>query len=157
MKTINITDQNEIEAIINKCDICFVGINEKGAAPYVIPMNFGFLNSEVYLHSAPFGKHLDLLVLDKNISITFCLVDKLVYQHVNVACSYRMDSRSVVCSGVVTFIEDLKEKEKAMNLIMSKFSDKDFSYSLPAIKNVKVWKVKVEKITAKAFGQKSRK
>ena len=58
MKTIKITEQNEIEAIINSCDICFVGINEKNAAPYVIPMNFGYFKSVVYLHSAPFGKHL---------------------------------------------------------------------------------------------------
>ncbi|HRZ96448.1 MAG TPA: pyridoxamine 5'-phosphate oxidase family protein [Paludibacter sp.] len=155
MKTIKIDELAEIEAIINGCDICFVGINVKDEAPYVIPMNFGYSDNVVYLHSAPFGKHLDLLVIDPNISITFCLVEKLVYQHVNVACSYRMDSKSVVCSGKVAFIEDLKEKEIALNLIMRKFSEKDFSYSLPAIKNVKVWKVEIDKITAKAFGQKS--
>lgn len=157
MKTINISDQTEIEAIINGCEICFVGINEKDAAPYLLPMNFGYQNNEIYLHSAPYGKHLELLKKDNRISITFCLVEKLVYQHVNVACSYRMDSRSVVCNGIVTFIEDLKEKEMVLNLIMKKFSDKEFSYSLPAINNVKVWKLKIEKITAKAFGQKSHK
>ncbi len=155
MKTINISDQTEIEAIINGCEICYVAINEKDAAPYLIPMNFGYQNNVIFLHSAPFGKHLELLKEDNRISITFCLVEKLVYQHVNVACSYRMDSRSVICKGVVTYIEDLKEKETVLNMIMKKFSDKEFTYSLPAITNVKVWKVNLDKITAKAFGQKS--
>lgn len=154
MKTVNITHQEEIEAIINGCDICCVGINENEASPYVIPMNFGYHENEIFLHSAPFGKHLSLIEINNLVTITFCQVAKLVYQHEDVACSYRMDSRSVICNGRVTFIEDLREKEIALNLIMKKFSDKEFTYSLPAIKNVKVWKVKIEKVTAKAFGQK---
>ncbi|MDO9152441.1 MAG: pyridoxamine 5'-phosphate oxidase family protein [Paludibacter sp.] len=157
MKTINITKQTEIDAIINECDICFVGINQTNAAPYVIPMNFGYHDNQIFLHSAPYGKHLNLLELDNKISITFCLINKLVYQHPEVACSYRMDSRSVVCSGVITFIDNIHEKEKALNLIMQKFTDREFSYSLPALQNVKVWKVKIEEISSKAFGQKSKK
>jgi hypothetical protein len=36
---------------------------------------------------------------------------------------------------------------------MKKYSDKAFKYSLPALKNVKLWIAEVHEMTAKAFGQ----
>jgi nitroimidazol reductase NimA-like FMN-containing flavoprotein (pyridoxamine 5'-phosphate oxidase superfamily) len=64
-----------------------------------------------------------------------------------------MFSQSVVCKGAVTFVEDLNEKEELMNVVMKKFSDRSFKYSKPALTNVKVWRVTVDEMTAKAFGQ----
>ena len=154
MRTFFIEDQVEIENIINACDICFVGISELDGSPYVIPMNFVYAGGEVILHSAPEGKHQQLLANDNRVCITFCSDRKLMYQHPDVACSYSMNSKSVQVKGKVTFIENLEEKEQAMNLFMKKYTQRsDFKYSLPALRNVKVWKVNVESITAKAFGQ----
>jgi len=143
-----------MESIINECDLCFAGIVEADGTPYVIPMNFGYANGEIILHSAPEGKHLSLLELNNRICVTFCTDRKLVYQHPDVACSYSMFARSVVCKGAVTFIEDLAEKAAVMDLMMKKFSDRTFKYSTPALMNVKVWRVTVDEMTAKAFGQK---
>ncbi len=154
MRTSFITDKNEIDEIINQCDICFAGLIETDGTPYVIPMNFGYLNGEIILHSAPEGKHISLLEHNNRICVTFCPSDRSVaYQHQDVACSYSMTSKSVVCKGAVTFIEDLDEKERTMNAMMKKFTDKAFKYSVPALRNVKVWRVTVDEVTAKAFGQ----
>ena len=153
MRTSFISDKTEIESIIDQCDICFVGITEADGTPYVIPMNFGYLNGQIMLHSAPEGKHLSLLTLSNRICVTFCTDRKLMYQHPDVACSYSMNSKSVVCKGSVSFLEDLQEKEEAMNQLMKKFSDRSFSYSAPALRNVKVWRVTVDEMTAKSFGQ----
>jgi len=153
MRTLVITDKAQIEDIINQCDICFVGITEADGTPYVIPMNFGYYNGEIILHSGPEGKHLRLLELNNRVCVTFCSDRKLVYQHPDVACSYSMLSKSAVCKGSVTFIEDLAEKEEVLNSMMMKFSDKAFKYSAPALRNVKVWRVTIDEMTAKAFGQ----
>lgn len=153
MRTSFITDKTEIESIINQCDICFIGLTEADGTPYVIPMNFGYANDQIYLHSAPEGKHIHLLELSNRICVTFCPERKLVFQHPDVACSYSMLSKSVVCKGEVTFIEDLHEKAEALNSMMKKFSDRTFKYSTPALANVQVWRIKVDEITAKAFGQ----
>lgn len=153
MRTSIITDTKEKEDIINQCDICFVGIIEADGSPYVIPMNFGYADGEIILHSAPEGKHLRLLKLNNRICVTFCSERKLVYQHPDVACSYSMLSKSVLCKGSVTYIEDLTEKERTMNLVMKNYSDRTFKYSTPALTNVKVWRVKVDEMTAKVFGQ----
>jgi nitroimidazol reductase NimA-like FMN-containing flavoprotein (pyridoxamine 5'-phosphate oxidase superfamily) len=154
MRTFFIEDIIEIENIINACEICFVGITELDGSPYVIPMNFAYSHGEVILHSAPEGKHLQLLENDNRVCLTFCSDRKLMYQHPDVACSYSMNSKSVLVKGKVTFIDNLEEKEQAMNLFMEKYTQRtDFKYSVPALRNVKVWKVKIEKMTAKAFGQ----
>ena len=153
MRTHIITEKKEIEDIISQCDVGFVGITEADGTPYVIPMNFGYINGEIILHSAPEGKHLRLLEHNNRICVTFCSDRKLVYQHPEVACSYSMLSKSAVCKGYVTFIEDLTEKEEVLNSMMIKFSDRTFKYSASALRNVKVWRVTIDEMTAKAFGQ----
>jgi len=153
MRTSFITDKKEIEEIIHHCDVCFIGLTERDGSAYVIPMNFGYSEGELILHSGPEGKHLSLIGIDNRICVTFCSERKLVYQHPDVACSYSMLAQSVVCKGRVTFIEDLAEKEAAMNLTMKNYTDKAFKYSKPALMNVKIWRVTIEEITAKSFGQ----
>ncbi len=153
MRTSFITDKKEIDAIIHQCDICFLGITEEDGTPYVIPMNFGYCDGEIILHSAPHGKHLTLLAQNNHVCITFCPERKLVYQHPDVACSYSMLSKSVLCKGTVSYIEDLDEKEKTMNILMKNYTDVAFKYSKPALTNVKIWRVSINEITAKAFGQ----
>ena len=153
MRTSYIVEKDELQTIINQCDICFVGMVEEDGTPYVIPMNFGYRNQEIILHSGPHGKHLGLLELNNRVCITFCTEHKLVFQHPDVACSYSMTSRSVLCKGAVSFVEDLTEKEELLNLLMQNYTDRPFKYSVPALKNVKVWRVSVDEMTGKSFGQ----
>lgn len=153
MRTTFITDTTEMESVIQQCKICFVGFTELDGTPYVIPMNFGYANGEIILHSGPHGKHLGLLERNNRVCVTFCTEGKLVYQHPDVACSYSMVSKSVLCKGAVTFIEDLTEKEKTLNMLMKNYTDRPFKYSKPALTNVKVWRVTVDEMTAKSFGQ----
>ena len=140
MRTSFITDKDEIEGVILQCDICFVGITEADGTPYVIPMNFGYADGEIILHSGPEGKHLSLVEISPRVCVTFCNGGKLLYQHPDVACSYSMLSKSVLCKGSVSFIESLEDKEKALLIMMKKYSDRKFKFSTPALKNVKVWR-----------------
>lgn len=155
MRTLLLTDRGQIDEIIKACDVCFVGMNGADGVPYVIPMNFGYDGEELVLHSAREGKHTDLLKRDNRVSVTFCSGRTLRCQHPDVACSYSMESASVICTGTVSFVEqdNLEEKRRALHVLMKNYITKDFSYSEPALKHVKVWKIRIETLTAKAFGQ----
>ncbi len=153
MKTVSITEIKEIEKVIKACNICFLGVADSNNTPYVLPMNFGYDQGIIYLHSAPEGKIVDIVNYNKKVCLSFCTDTDIVAQHPQVACSYRMKSKSVVAWGEVLFINDLKEKEKALNFLMSNYSDMDFKYSEPALKNVKIWSIQLEDITCKAFAQ----
>lgn len=151
-----IDDKSEIEKIIKGCRTCFLGISDEQNQPYVIPMNFGFYNNEIYLHSGQFGRKWEILKKNPKACITFCLGDELAYQDEHIACSWRVKSKSVIAEGIIEFIDDFDEKVKAMNITMGQYSEKTFTYSSPAIKNVGVFKMKIEKIVAKQFGEKAK-
>ena len=152
MKTIAITDPAEIEDIIRKCPYCMVGITDLQGNPYVIPMNFAYRDGVIYLHSGPDGSKLEMVKQHPQVCITFCEGHELVYMHRQVACSYSMKSRSVMCRGNVRFIEEMDEKRNILDLVMRHYVDYEFKYSEPAVRNAKIWEVKVEKMTCKSFG-----
>ena len=154
MITINIEERHLIEEIISKNTICYVGMIDKGGFPYVIPMNFGYADGKIILHSDPHGRHVSLLEKDNRVCVTFCTDNnRIFYQHPDVACSYSMESKSVLVRGKIQFIEDLEEKQRLMKLFMKHYTDREFKISTPAIRTVKIWLLEPEKITAKAFGQ----
>lgn len=154
MRTKFISEQEEIDKIIVGCKQCFVGITEEDGSPYVIPMNFGYVEGVIILHSDSHGKHIRLLERDNRVCVTFCTENnRLLYQHPDVACSYSMESKSVLCKGKIEFVEELEEKDRLMKLFMKQYTDREFKISIPAIRNVKIWLLKPDRMTAKAFGQ----
>ncbi len=159
MKTIKIDENEEIEKIIKSCQTCYLGVANTDGTPYVLPMNFGYEDETIYIHSGPTGELIDIVNENPKVCVTFCTEGKLVFQHPQVACSYRMKSKSVVAWGNVEFLDDddLVNKEKALNILMAQYSDKEFKYSTPALKNVKIWKIVPTKITCKSFAEPHRK
>ena len=123
MKTITITDPTQIEEIIRKCPYCIVGITDLEGNPYAVPMNFAYQDGVIYLH-----------------------------RHRQVACSYSMKSRSVICRGKVHFVEDMEEKRRVLDMLMKQYTENECKYAEPAVRNVKIWEVKVEKISCRSFG-----
>lgn len=153
MKTEVLTDLEQIESVIKACSVCYVGLIDSDGSPYVIPMNFGYYKNIIYLHSAPTGNLVDKVKNDNRICITFCSDGELVYQHPDVACSYRMKAESIVCKGKVGFVDDFDKKVEILNIIMKQYvKDKSFNYSKPAVENVLIWEVPIEKATGKSFG-----
>lgn len=152
MKTFPIEEWEQIETVIRSCRICFIGMADEHGTPYVLPMNFGYADGIIYLHSAQQGRSISILEKNSQACITFCSDAQLVFQHPDVACSYRMRAGSVICEGRIEFENDFDEKVKALNILMKQYTEKTFSYSTPAIENVKVWKMKIERVQAREFG-----
>ncbi len=152
MRTVAHYNTEFIEKVIENCDVCFVGMVDVDGTPYVLPMNFGYKDKTVILHSAPDGRKIDILNKNKKVSIVFSTDSELVYQHKQVACSYRVRSTSVIISGEVEFVEDDEGKREALDILMENYSVDNFGYSNPAVRNVKVWRVKAEAMTCREFG-----
>ena len=144
--------QEEIDRIINKCDVGYLAMVDKDNTPYVIPMNFGLERNFIYLHSGMEGKKLDILKRNNRVSMSFSTDHDLYIRNDAVACSYTMKYRSVLAHGLVDFIEDKEDKILGMNVIMKHYSGKEFTYNLPAINNVCVLRVVVEKFEARVYG-----
>ena len=152
MKTIVCTENERMEEILRACRICFVGMADTDGVPYVLPMNFGYQDGVIYLHSAQEGRSIETLGRNPRVCIAFCPSAELVAQHDEVACSYRMRSESVLCWGKVEFVEDFEKKVEALDILMRQYSGRAFTYGAPAVRNVKIWRVEIEEMSGKEFG-----
>lgn len=152
MKNRVLSLESELDAIIQKCTYCAVSMIDSDGKPYVVPMNFGFHDQVLYLHSGPEGKKIDILHNNPEVCVAFSTDHELKWQHSEVACSYSMKYRSVLLYGSVVFLHQDHEKEAALDCIMKHYTDQSYRYSEPAIKNVCVIKVDVQKMEGRAYG-----
>jgi len=148
MKKIQITGHDEIAAIINAAHTCTLSMVDDGK-PYCVPMNFTYENGIIYFHGAPFGRKIDILNNNSLVCVSFFSDELLNIRHKDVACSYSMKFKSVLCEGKVVFVDDNAEKEKVLNMVMKKYSGRDdFKYSKPALDNVNVFYLNPDVVTA---------
>ncbi|MEI6434176.1 MAG: pyridoxamine 5'-phosphate oxidase family protein [Bacteroidota bacterium] len=152
MRTRTSTDKKEIEGIILKCQWCHVAMVDKDGKPYVIPMNFGYRDGTIFLHGAHSGKKIDILQNNPEVCINFSTDHLLRYQNEQVACSWSMKYRSVLCYGQVEFIAEPEAKTQALDIIMSQFSGNQFKYNPPSLREVSVFCVKVKRYEGRIFG-----
>lgn len=151
MKNRVITLKEEIERIIRACDVCNLAMADEHG-PYVIPMNFGYEQDVIYLHSSQTGKKIDILKKNPRVAVSFSTDHELRWQSEKVACSYSMKYRSVLAFGKVEFVEDREAKIAALNVIMKNYTEKTYSYGEPSLVEVLVFKVVVDKLEGRAYG-----
>lgn len=154
MRTNFIHNREEINDVIRSCKTCYLAMSDNNI-PYVLPMNFALDGDFIILHSAKSGRMWDTLLKNPQVCINWTLGEELAWQDVQVGCSYRVKSKTVLVEGIVDFIDDFNEKERCMKVMMAQYSNREFSFSAPSVNHVGVLKVKIEKITAKEFGAKA--
>jgi len=154
MRTLLIENKEEIYTVIKACKTCYLAMADNNM-PYVLPMNFALDGDNVILHSAQTGRMWETLQKNQSVCINWTLGEELAWQNVKVGCSYRVKSKSVVVEGTVEFVDDYDEKDRLLKVFMSQYSDLEFKFNGPAVRNVGVLKVHVDNITAKEFGAKA--
>lgn len=115
-------------------------------------MNFGFKDDVIYIHGARKGKKINILQQNPEVCINFSTDQALRYQNENVACSWSMKYRSVLCYGKVEFVQDPEEKSRIMNIIMAHYTQREFTFGAPAIREVNVMKIRVGKFEGRSYG-----
>jgi len=152
MRSKIITKATEIEEIFNKCQVCYLSMVDSGNEPYVLALNYGYKDDCIWLHTAQTGRKMDILRKNNKVCIAFSTDHELKFQNQEVACSYAMKYRSIIVHGHVEFIEDDNQKKEALNIIMKHYTGREFTYNLPAVREVAVFKVIIEKMQARQLG-----
>ena len=145
-----IVDEEVMVSIIEKAIICRVAMCWQDE-PYVIPMNFGYRDNYIYLHSAGEGRKLDILRNNDKVCIESGLGDFFLF--VKEACNTNMKYKSVLAFGKAVILKDISEKKRALDIIMHHYYYHDslsvFHYPKNTLGKVIIIKVKVEKMTGK--------
>ncbi len=144
-------DKELIRSIFNDCEICHLSMVDDENGPYVVPMNYGFDDDYIYLHSGAEGQKMKFLKKKPKVCLNFSTGHVLRWQHEKVACSYGMKYKSIQVFGAVQFVEDKEDKIAVLDYIMKKYSEREFKYSDPAVREVICMKVKIDKLICRTY------
>lgn len=111
-KTFN-ESREEMERILREERVGYLGLSMDGK-PYVVPLNYGYVEGRILFHGALTGKKLDYLRANPRVCFTVGRQFGKVVRHPQGAlCHVNLDS--VICYGVARIVESVEERKKILN------------------------------------------
>lgn len=149
-RELEVTDAVEIKNILDKSKVVHIAMVDDGE-PYMVPMNYGYTMVDgklsLYVHGATKGRKLDVMKANPNVFVELdCDIEPFEGE---VACQYGMAYASLMGKGKATIIEDSKEKEEALSILMKTQTGKDFTFNEKLVSIVAVIRIDIEEYTAK--------
>jgi uncharacterized protein len=145
-----IKDVAKMNEIINASSVCWVAMSRKNN-PYIIPMNFGFKDQCIYLHSIGEGLKIDILKEFPRVCIAFGQNIELL--PASDVCESDMNYQSVLVFGEAEFITDEDKKKEALDVIVRHYYKEmnrdELKYPEASFKKVVLIKIQIEKMTGK--------
>ena len=142
-----IHDQSVIKNILKEADICRIGFSINNT-PYIVPVNFAYRNNQIYIHSAPEGFKIE--IIKTNPYVCFEVESDVKIIPAETPCKWATKYRSVIGYGTIKIIIDSEEKNKGLDIIMSKYLEsKTFDYNKNNLDRMIILKIDIEKISAK--------
>ncbi len=142
-----IADKKEIINILKSERVCRIGLVDKGM-PYIVPVNFGYLNGSLYIHSSRIGRKIDILKRNKNVCFE---IEKDVHIiPADKACNWDTHYTSVFGLGKAELLSDVDFIRKGLNIIMKQQSGKDdWGYEEKSFTNLLIIKINISSISGK--------
>lgn len=144
-----VTDFNEMVAIMEKCDVCRIALNNDGY-PYILPLNFGMVINngtvELYFHGAREGMKYELIRKDNRASFEMDCGHKLLTDADRGNCT--MNYESVIGQGHIELLPE-DEKYNALCILMKHYHKEEFPFNKAMMSATNVFKLVVENMTGK--------
>lgn len=141
-----ITDQEELEKVIMKAEVCRLGMVDDGE-PYIVPLNFGYRNGVLYFHCAREGRKLD--IVRQNPRVCFELESDVHLVPGEKACQWTSSFRSVIGWGKATVVLDDAGLKEGMEALMSHYTEGPFEFDPRSLALTAVIRVDVERMSGK--------
>jgi len=144
-----ITDRNEMEAVLQAAPVCRLAMVD-GDEPYVVPLCFGYESGSFFFHSALEGRKIDILRKNPRVCIEADSTGGAIRD--KNPCSWGMWYASVICTGRAFFVERDGEKSDGLNCILRHYGEGPHPFGAGALAGVCVIRVDVEQMTGKKHG-----
>ncbi|TAH64928.1 MAG: pyridoxamine 5'-phosphate oxidase family protein [Anaerolineaceae bacterium] len=146
-----VKDIHEIESILKRANICRIGLCDDNI-PYVVPMNYGYRDNSLYLHSAKEGRKIDIIRENPNVCFEVETDTELV-EGGDIACKWGMKFISVIGYGKARIIDDRNQKKKALGIFMDQYTKgKELIFQDKEIDAVLVIEIVIDDISCKKSG-----
>lgn len=145
-----IKEQSVIEEILNLSEVCRIGLVEDDMA-YIVPLNYGYADGIIYMHSAFNGRKMEMLKRNNRVSFEIEFSGDVV--KMAEACRWTTKYRSVMGQGTIDIVSGTDSKRKGMDIIMRKFGfEGEINYDAASLSRMVILELKIETIQGKQSG-----
>ena len=142
-----IKDKEAIENIIKNSFICRLAMLD-GEVPYIVPVNYGYEDNAIFIHSAPEGKKIDLLKANNRVCFELEYGVDLIKKEM--ACDWTTRYKSIIGYGTIEIITDLQGKKHGLDIIMSHNGRENNNvYKEKALDRMVILKLNIQRFTGK--------
>jgi nitroimidazol reductase NimA-like FMN-containing flavoprotein (pyridoxamine 5'-phosphate oxidase superfamily) len=142
-----ILDRELISEIIGDCQVCRLGL-ARDNVPYVVPVSFGYDGQAIYFHTAREGQKIDYIQANNAVCFEFERNVQLVTDD-DSPCDWSFFYQSVIGSGHIYELVDLRDKAKGLKQVMAQYSDRAWEFGPERLATIRVWKIEIEAMTGK--------
>jgi nitroimidazol reductase NimA-like FMN-containing flavoprotein (pyridoxamine 5'-phosphate oxidase superfamily) len=104
--------REEMEGILREETVGYLGLSMDGM-PYVVPLNYGYVEGRILFHCALMGKKLDYLRANPQVCFTVERQAGRVVRHPQGARCH-VENDSVICYGSARVVEDVEERREVL-------------------------------------------
>lgn len=144
-----IVDRTEIDAIIHSDKVMHLALADDNM-PFLIPVFYGYDGKALYVHSASAGSKID--ILKRNNRVCFEITTEHGVVTAEAACDFEAKHRTVIGFGRAHFVREDADKTRALDLIVSRFTDRRFDYPAAKLAITTVIRIEIDSIKGKAYG-----
>jgi nitroimidazol reductase NimA-like FMN-containing flavoprotein (pyridoxamine 5'-phosphate oxidase superfamily) len=141
----------EMEQILRDETLGFLGLS-LNAEPYVVPLNYAYVEGKILFHCARVGKKLDILRANPKVCFTVGRQSGAVVRHPQ-GGSCRADHESVTCLGTARILEDVEERRAVLDVFNRCLQPDAEGIPLEAAARCQAVEIKVEEMTGRRWGQ----
>jgi hypothetical protein len=145
-----ITDQEELEKVIMKAEVCRLGLVDQGE-PYIVPLNFGYRNGVLYFHCAREGRKLD--IIRRNPEVCFELESDVHLVPGERPCQWTSSFHSVIGWGRATVMLDEVGVKEGLGVLMEHYAPGPYEFDPRSLALTAIIRVDVERMSGKRSKQ----
>jgi len=145
-----ITDEKIIERILSKSTVCRIAMVDEGL-PYIVPLNYGYFDNALYIHSAPEGRKIDILKHNNKVCFEIEYSSEVISSELS--CDWSTKYRTLVGYGSIQIITDFEQKKFGLDKIMSHYGKSENNvYKDKNVGFMVILKLTIEQLSGKQAG-----
>ncbi len=148
-----VESRDEMEQLLRQEEVGYLGLslNEK---PYVVPLNYHYQDGKIWFHCGFRGKKLVYLKGNPEVCFTVARQAGWVREHAGNPC--HVDSDSVICYGRARILEDIDEREIALNAFNRRFRPEAADIPQERVKNCCAVEIMISEMTGRQERERKR-
>ena len=149
-----VESRDEMDQLLHDETIGYLGLARDGR-PYVVPLNYAYIDGRILFHCALAGMKLDYIRANPNVCFSVGRQSGEIRRHAG-GNPCHVDSASVICYGTARVIDDLHERQAALNAFNRCFRSDAKEISLEEMDNCAVVEIKISEMTGRQESQEER-